>query len=231
MELAPKKAKLWSGKSLTGLWAFYRKIDGVRALRNRNPSIPAKYISRNAKPLHNLDHLEFDDAEIFKDNWETSVSMVRTHNSEPVSSDCVYSLVDGNTDSRLSLFIVQDPTDDFIKDQLQIALARGDEGIVIREVGVENPKWIKVKNKETHDVKVTGFQPGTGKYVGLMGALLTTKGKVGTGFTDKDRADWQVRWDECSVIGITIEVECMELTPSGLFRHPRFVRERIDKDA
>lgn len=193
--------------------------------------IPAKYVSRNAKPLHNLDHLEFDDAEIFKDNWETSVSMVRTHCAAPVPSDCVYSLADGKTDSRLFLFTVQDPTEAFIKEHLEYALAKGDEGLILREVDVDDPKWLKVKNKETHDVVVTGFQPGTGKHVGRMGALLTTRGKVGTGFTDKDREYWQERWNEGTVVGVTIEVECMELTPAGLFRHPRFVRERIDKDA
>ncbi|WXX18504.1 hypothetical protein TacPo2_49 [Pantoea bacteriophage TacPo2] len=231
MELAPKKAKLWKEKDLKGLWTFYRKIDGVRAIRNLNPDIPAKYVSRNAKPLHNLDHLEFDDAEIFKDNWETSVSMVRTHCAAPVDACCVYSLADGKTDSRLLLFTVQDPSVEFIKFHLEQALEKGDEGLILREAESENPKWLKVKNKETHDVVVTGFQAGTGKHDGRMGALLTTRGKVGTGFTDAERDYWQERWDEGTVVGITIEVECMELTPAGQFRHPRFVRERIDKDA
>ena len=31
-------------------------------------------------------------------------------------------------------------------------------------------------------------------------------------------------------IGKTIEVEVMELTPTGKFRHPRFMRLRPDKD-
>lgn len=156
--------------------------------------------------------------------------MVRTHCAAPVPDDCVYRLGDGQTDSRLFLFTVQDPSTDFIRFHLEKALEKGDEGLILREADVEDPKWLKVKNKETHDVVVTGFQPGTGKHEGRMGALLTTRGKVGTGFSDAERHYWQERHDEGTAIGSTIEVECMELTPTGKFRHPRYIRERIDKD-
>ncbi|WWV91966.1 hypothetical protein [Escherichia phage PJNS034] len=156
--------------------------------------------------------------------------MVRTHCAAPVPADCVYRLGDGQTDSRLYLFTVQDPTEEFIRKHLEEALAKGDEGLILREADVDDPKWLKVKNKETHDVVVTGYQPGTGKHEGRMGALLTTRGKVGTGFTDSERDYWQQRWEEGTVVGVTIEVECMELTSTGKFRHPRFIRERLDKD-
>jgi ATP-dependent DNA ligase len=51
-------------------------------------------------------------------------------------------------------------------------------------------------------------------------------GKVGTGFSDAMRKeDWNSR------IGEFIEVECMQLTPDGKFRHPRFLKRRWDKNA
>ena len=82
--------------------------------------------------------------------------------------------------------------------------------------------WLKVKSSDTFDVQVTDVVPGRGKHTGRMGALMTERGKVGTGFTDAQRSEvWQA--------GEIIEVECMSLTPSGKFRHPRFVRRRFDK--
>jgi ATP-dependent DNA ligase len=84
----------------------------------------------------------------------------------------------------------------------------------------------KVKKQETIDVVVTDIQPGAGKYVGKMGALITSMGKVGTGFSDKQRE----AFNDTSVIGRTIEVGCMEVTKDNKFRHPRFIRFRPDKD-
>jgi DNA ligase-1 len=81
-----------------------------------------------------------------------------------------------------------------------------------------------------------------------MGALLTPRGKVGTGFTDKQREEWY-EWFMTQPCGIydeagekptrfelladgaapTIEVDCWELTKDGKFRHPRYIRLREDK--
>ena len=48
----------------------------------------------------------------------------------------------------------------------------------------------------------------------------------GTGFTDKDRTTlWNTR---DSLIGKIVEVEAMEMTVAGKFRHPRFIRIRED---
>ncbi|MEE8597957.1 MAG: hypothetical protein V3S69_00265 [Dehalococcoidales bacterium] len=86
-----------------------------------------------------------------------------------------------------------------------------------------------IKPSETHDVLVTDVIEGTGKYVGMMGALMTPMGKVGTGFTDADRK-WF--WDTRIVnkdLPLLIEVECMSVTKNGKFRHARFKRIRWDK--
>jgi ATP-dependent DNA ligase len=99
-------------------------------------------------------------------------------------------------------------------------VSQGYEGLVLRQ----GDRWLKVKPKETYDVLVTGIVEGTGKYAGKLGALITDMGKVGTGFTDKDREDLFTL-----PINTIIEVECMELTPKGKFRHPRFIRVRYDK--
>jgi len=208
------KAKNWKGDNLEGEWTISLKIDGVRMLRDSdgNP------VSRAGKPLHNLEGISADvlDAEVYLGSWEDSVSAVRTHNGTPVTQSQVYPL--DQMDERLYLDTWTNPSAYQIKKRMTIAVAAGYEGLVLRQ----GDKWIKVKPKETYDVKVTGVQEGKGQHEGAMGALLTDMGKVGTGFTREQRK--QV-WRK----GNVIEVECMSLTPKGKFRHPRFVRERFDK--
>jgi len=207
------KPKLYTGKNLSGSWLFTRKLDGVRMLRdeNNNP------VSRANKPLYNLheipDHIT--DAEIFIESWETTVSMVRTHAGEAVSSYAAYSI--DPLDHRLILYRVEDPTAEFIADELATALDRGDEGLVLY-----GSKVFKVKPKENYDVPVTGSTEGKGKYEGLIGALVTPLGKV-SGMTDEQRRAFTKKLPEI------IEVSCMGLTSGGKFRHPYFVRERFDK--
>jgi DNA ligase-1 len=67
---------------------------------------------------------------------------------------------------------------------------------------------------------------GKGKYQGMMGALLLEapnglRFKVGTGFSDKDRA-------QPPEIGSTVTYQFSGRTNSGLPRFPRFLRRRND---
>jgi DNA ligase-1 len=87
---------------------------------------------------------------------------------------------------------------------------------------------MKMKQKLTFDCRVIDIQPGTGKHTGRMGALIIDLDgvtfKVGTGFTDIQRAELY----RLDIIGQIIEVEGMELTELGRVRHPRFIRVRED---
>ena len=205
---------------LPGTWHVTRKLDGVRMLRDDN----GKPVSRNGKPLYNLNQVPHSiiDAEIFCGSWEASVSAVRTHSHSPltaVKSSDVYSL--DPVDSRLHIDPVVDPTVQQVYAYMGDALARGDEGLVLWNE--DYSKAYKVKNTETYDVPVLGCIEGEGKYVGMLGAFVTEMGNVGTGLSDSQRREF---WAKPP---LTIEVECMELTPDGKFRHPRFKRERFDK--
>lgn len=208
------KPSLWSGQDLKGEWLFTRKLDGVRMLRDEH----GQPVSRRGKPLYNLEAIPayITDAEIFLDNWETSVSMVRTHDGQTVTPDCAYSI--DPLDPRLLLFTATDPSQELIRAQLKAALERGEEGLVL----YQGRKALKVKPSENYDVPVTGATEGKGKYAGLIGALETPRGKV-SGMTDAQRTAFTHKLPE------VIEVECMGLTKNGKFRHPRFVRERFDK--
>lgn len=207
------KAKLWDGKDLEGEWTVSLKIDGIRALRDADGNV----VSRNGKPLYNLDHLDFVDAEVYCGSWEDTVSACRTKNGTKVSQECVYSL--HPLDTRLYIATLTNPTAAIIKEMLESVVAEGQEGLVLRK----DDKWLKVKTKETYDVPVTGYVLGKGKYTTKLGKVFTPMGAVGTGFTDKQRED------PSFFVGKTIEVDCMELTPNGKFRHARFIRVREDK--
>lgn len=205
------KPKLYEGQRLRGVWDIYYKIDGVRALK-----VDGQVLSRAGKPLYNLDACEFNDAEIYFGNWENSVSAVRTHNGKPVPQENVYNL--DPPDPRLFVCKLHNCEPEELEQMMLEAITKGYEGLVIRQGDI----WYKVKPKETFDVKVTGIQMGTGKHLGRVGALITEKGKVGTGFSDAQRTAL------LTCVGSIIEVECMGLTPGGKFRHPRFIRVRED---
>jgi hypothetical protein len=90
----------------------------------------------------------------------------------------------------------------------------GQEGIILKDM---NSPWedkrakhqIKFKGELECDLKVVGVEPGTGKYIGKLGALIcesedgVIKVKVGSGFKDEDRETIK----EQSVIGKVVAVK------------------------
>lgn len=206
------KFKTWDGSDLKGLWHISYKLDGVRA----HPK-DGKWYSRSGKELYNLpDSTGYGVCEVYLGSWEETVSAVRTKVGKKIKEECLYSLEP--IDPKLLCFVDTDIPSDFIKNLYKQAIEVGYEGLVLRQ---EN-KFLKVKPFETYDVIVLNEIPGKGKHSGKMGALVTEMGNVGTGFTNSERGQ---NW-----VGKTIEVQCMSLTKDGKFRHPRFVRERFDKD-
>lgn len=193
------------------------KIDGVCCITDGT-----KWWSRAKKPLYNLPlGMPPGEYECFLGNWAKSVSAVRTRiEGKMIDSHYLYRL--RPLDERLIL-----SAHDVVVDKesapawLKLADSQGYEGVVFLCNGI----GYKLKHKHTIDVIVRGLQYGTGKYKGLMGALLTDYGKVGTGFSDEDRQKFT--WEHIG--GKLIEVEYMEMTPYGKFRHARFIRIREDK--
>lgn len=206
------KFRTYDGETLENVEVSF-KIDGVRA-----HLVDGKVLSRANKPLYNIE-MNCEVAEIFCESWEKTVSMVRTMVGEKVPDECVYSL--DPLDPRLLIGKFDRIDSTKVQELYENARRNNYEGIIIKT----NKYLYKVKEKSTEDVKVLAIQMGTGKYQGKMGALITPKGKVGTGFTDKEREELLN-----IEIGSIIEVESMGLTPSGKFRHPRFLRLRFDKE-
>ena len=131
--------------------------------------------------------------------------------------------------------------------------ARGLEGLIIKDPSAfyhrrRNHAWMKIKAEESTDVPIVGYEEGTGKYEGMLGAIIVAFDKkchengahgmnhdhdgavrvnVGSGLSDSQRQSfWE---DRAALIGRVIEVEFHEITPDGSLRHPRFKRFRDDK--
>ena len=95
---------------------------------------------------------------------------------------------------------------------------------------------LKIKRFYTMDLRITGYEEGTGRLEGTLGALvLEYKGnsvKVGSGFTDEQRTElWNNRED---IIGSICEVKYKEISSdknTGLesLQFPVFVQMRFDK--
>lgn len=215
------KAKKWPEKDLTGIWEISYKIDGVRVIIENN-----KVLSRAGKELPGLQqaaqHLS-GDFEFFLDDFKTTISVVRTHEERSWGEIKEGFFTLSPADQRLLVGVFDNPSRELINARFQEALQKGHEGLILKQKDL----WYKVKADYTADVLITGVQEGTGRNKNRLGALLTTRGKVGAGFTDEDReALWRMREE---LEGTLAEVSYMELTAAGKFRHPRFVRVRTDK--
>ena len=111
--------------------------------------------------------------------------------------------------------------------------SQGLEGAVVKAASgryefKRSKGWQKIKGEETYDLEVVDILEGTGKYEGMLGAVVVdfngVNVRVGSGFSDEDRKELGE-----SIIGKVVEVEAHEVTPDGSLRHPRFVRIREDK--
>jgi ATP-dependent DNA ligase len=120
------------------------------------------------------------------------------------------------------------------------AISEGWEGLVLHSLQApyackRSDAWIKVKAWQSAEFAVIGFQAGTGKHIGRLGALIVSgeydgqkiTSEVGTGFTDAMREHiWQHR---PQVLGKWAEIKFFEATKDASLRFPSFLRFREDE--
>lgn len=116
----------------------------------------------------------------------------------------------------------------------QWAVKNGFEGIMIKESDAEyrwdrKGGWYKYKKVHYEDAQIIGFEEGTGRLVGSLGALFVKlrdgrETKVGTGFTDELRKEIWRRRDFYK--GQWIEIKFQEKGPKAV-RMPVFVRFKV----
>jgi len=121
------------------------------------------------------------------------------------------------------------------------AVAQGFEGIMIKSVDApyeckRSSFWMKWKPVMTVDLNIIGFEEGTGRNTGRLGAIIcegvdndrNIRVNVGSGLSDADRDEyWHSRDD---LLGRVVEVAADAVTQnqdgSYSLRFPRFVRFR-----
>jgi DNA ligase-1 len=121
------------------------------------------------------------------------------------------------------------------------SVAQGFEGIMIKSMGApyeckRSDFWMKWKPTITVDLDIVGFEEGTGRNLGRLGAIIcegNDNGRkiqvnVGTGFSDSNRDEYWVNRDK--LLGDVVEIQADVVTQnqdgSYSLRFPRFVRFR-----
>ena len=151
------------------------------------------------------------------------------------STDCVR-LMDG-----ITVDLDTAEGHDIMRRYAEDAVENGFEGIMIKDLGApyecrRSTFWMKWKPTITVDLAIVGFEEGTGRNEGRLGAIICEgedNGKlirvnVGSGLSDSDRDSfWSTR---DSLVDNIIEVEADAVTQnqdgSYSLRFPRFVRFR-----
>lgn len=194
-----------------------KKLDGIQCMFDEG-----RAVSRKGKPLYGIDpawlvpgHIY----EVFCGDFRSTVVATRTRNAPLIDRKCLYTI--WPVDHRIMLGYENRLSPAVVQDYMDKVLSQGHEGLVIRTL---SGLW-KVKPVNSYDVRITGLKPGKNRHKGRLGAFETARGLVGTGLTDLQRE----KFNRVSMVGEIIEVQCMELTPGGKFRHPRFIRHRFDK--
>jgi len=132
-------------------------------------------------------------------------------------------------------------TDRFVKiidivppslDQHGLNIEKFEEGSVLKQLnapyaGKRHKSWLKMKETETIDVRITGYKMGQGKFKDLIGAITfrTADGTIGncSGMDDETRVE--ITNHREALIGTAIEIKHYGRLVDGL-RHPQFVRFR-----
>jgi DNA ligase-1 len=124
-------------------------------------------------------------------------------------------------------FHVQD--EQSLKRTLASVVARHGEGLMLHRTDApyltgRNHALLKLKPQLDAEAKVIAYVPGKGKYIGKMGALLVEmpdglQFKLGTGFTDTERAN-------PPPIGSQVTYTYRDITKNGKPKFASFVRVR-----
>jgi len=121
------------------------------------------------------------------------------------------------------------------------AVDQGFEGIMIKDIGApyeckRSSFWMKWKPTISVDLEIVGFEEGTGRNAGRLGAIIcegvdngrNIRVNVGSGLSDSDRDEY---WDaRDNLLGHLVEVQADAVTQnqdgSYSLRFPRFLRFR-----
>ncbi|KAJ1570031.1 hypothetical protein HK096_005149, partial [Nowakowskiella sp. JEL0078] len=238
----------WVSEKLDGVRAIWDPKNQVFLSRNGNPFFAPSWFYEGFPKDMSLDGEFFSG----RGKFSTTVSIVRSSNS-PKWDQIRFKVFDAPSvdkpfEGRLKVLekwmlkskscttvdlvehVVAKSTSDVLN-RLKKVEADGGEGLMLREPGSyyegkRSKSLLKVKSFYDAEAIVKGYEGGSGKNQGLVGALKCEmecgiKFKIGTGLKDSDRR-------KPPKIGSIVTYRFQELTPDGIPRFPSFVGERID---
>ena len=121
------------------------------------------------------------------------------------------------------------------------AVAQGFEGIMIKDIGApyeckRSSFWMKWKPVMTVDLNIVGFEEGTGRNSGRLGAIIcegvdndrNIRVNVGSGLSDADRDEYWHSRDDLNSREYEVAADAVTQNQDGSYslRFPRFVRFR-----
>ena len=130
---------------------------------------------------------------------------------------------------------------DIMRRFAEASVKQGYEGIMIKSLDTpyeckRTSSWMKWKPTITVDLSIIGFEEGTGRNAGRLGAIIcegidngkTIKVNVGSGFSDSDRDSYYQSRDTLLSQIVEVEADAVTQNQDGTYslRFPRFVRFR-----
>jgi hypothetical protein len=130
---------------------------------------------------------------------------------------------------------------DEARELFETYLADGQEGIILKDASAvwENKRakhLIKFKGELECDLRVVDIQPGTGKYTGMLGALIcesddgVLKVDIGSGFKDFQRLDFTSDSIVGKIVSVKYNARIKNKQGQESLFLPVFVEVREDKD-
>jgi DNA ligase-1 len=248
-------AETWDGEQNVASWWLSEKLDGVRAVWTGRQFLSRQGNVFHAPRWFTADLPEFPlDGELWlaRRAFQRTVSIVRRHDQPSDWRQIRYVVFDAPAEiapfeRRLqkcrehfrecpALYVdVLDQTvcrgHDHLDRELDRIESLGGEGIMLRrpeslyEAG-RSTSLLKVKRFLDAEARVVAHEPGKGRHLGRLGALICelpsgVRFAVGSGLTDAER-------ERPPIVGSVITFRYQELTERGAPRFPTYVRHRSD---
>ena len=241
-ELKPQKVVL-DGE----IAAFRKRLSSFQAIQPRVGQTDILEIKKLVR-AHPVKYIVFDLLELEGENWETKLLLARKKQLKTIIKGGLLVYLNHIEGKGIALF--------------KKAKQKRWEGIIGKKKdsqykeGERGNNWVKIKTHNQQEFVISAYTPGQGKTKDTFGAILVGyyqrgklvyAGKVGTGFTESERADLRKKFNAIKAaknpfVGAVEDKNAIWLKPrlvgefafgewtkGGILRQPVYMGLRVDK--